>query len=99
VTTCDAFHRSVFGVPAIGFRKVNMQACAKKLNVLVSKTAAAMLIAGAMSLVISQPAAATAEFAKQTGKSCGQCHESPAGGKLKPYGEQFKANGNKPPNK
>ena len=35
-------------------------------------------------------------FAQQTGKACGYCHANPAGGgKLKPAGEKFKANGNK----
>ncbi len=34
------------------------------------------------------------EFAAQTKKPCGACHENPAGGgKLKPFGEKFKANG------
>jgi len=47
-----------------------------------------------MSLIVSQPAAAKPEFAAQTGKPCGTCHENPAGGgKLKPFGEKFKANG------
>jgi hypothetical protein len=56
----------------------------------------ALLIAGALSVTISRPANATAQFGQQTGKPCGQCHENQAGGgKLKPFGEKFKKNGNK----
>jgi hypothetical protein len=56
----------------------------------------ALLIAGALSVTISRPANATAQFSQQTGKPCGQCHENQAGGgKLKPFGEKFKKNGNK----
>jgi len=65
-------------------------------SVLVCGTAATILIAGTTSLIISRPASATPAFATQTGKSCGQCHESATGGgKLTPVGEAFKANGNK----
>jgi len=45
---------------------------------------------------IATPTVAQAkpEFAAQTGLPCGQCHVSPAGGgKLKAFGERFKANG------
>ena len=67
-----------------------------KASVLVLGTAATILIAGTTSLIISRPASATPAFATQTGKACGQCHESAAGGgKLTPTGEAFKANGNK----
>ena len=56
----------------------------------------ALLVAGALSVTASRPANATANFAQQTGKPCGYCHANPAGGgKLKPAGEKFKANGNK----
>lgn len=49
-------------------------------------------------LIIAQPAAATAKFAKDTGKSCGDCHTNPAGGgPLTDLGAKFKANGNKMP--
>jgi len=49
-------------------------------------------------LIDSRPAAAKPEFAAQTGKPCGTCHENPAGGgKLKSFGEKFKANGFKLP--
>jgi hypothetical protein len=47
-------------------------------------------------IVMPHPAAAKPEFATQTGLPCGQCHSNPAGGgKLKAFGEKFKANGNK----
>jgi hypothetical protein len=70
----------------------------KKAFVLVCGTAAVILIAGTASLIISRPAEATAKFATETGKTCGQCHESATGGgKLTPFGEAFKANGNKMP--
>lgn len=60
--------------------------------------AAVIVIAGAAALVFSQPAAATAQFAKETGKSCGECHtNAKGGGALTPLGTQFKANGNKMP--
>jgi len=36
------------------------------------------------------------KYAKETGKSCAECHETPAGGALTPYGEKFKANDFKP---
>jgi cytochrome c5 len=60
--------------------------------------AAAIIIAAAAALVFSQPAAATPQFAKDTGKTCGDCHTNPkGGGALTPLGTQFKANGNKMP--
>jgi hypothetical protein len=59
--------------------------------------AAAIVIAGAAMLLLSQPAAATMKFAKDTGKSCADCHTGGKGGPLTPFGEQFKANGNKLP--
>jgi hypothetical protein len=56
-------------------------------------------IAAAISLVAVRPAAATPQFATQTGKACGDCHTSAkGGGALTPLGEKFKANGNKMPN-
>jgi hypothetical protein len=56
------------------------------------------LITGTAGLIISRPAEATAQFATDTGKVCGQCHESATGGgKLTPFGQAFKANGNKLP--
>ena len=75
-----------------------MKVNANKALVLISGTAAMILIAGTTSLIISRPANATAAFATQTGKACGECHQNAAGGgKLTPFGEAFKANGNKLP--
>jgi hypothetical protein len=71
-----------------------MKVHTQKAFALVCGTAAAILIAGTMSLIDSRSASAKPEFAAQTGKPCGNCHENPAGGgKLKPAGEKFKANG------
>jgi len=63
---------------------------------LVGATSAAIVIAGAMSMIGSRPAAATPQFAQQTGVPCAQCHQRPDGadGKLTPFGDSFKANGN-----
>jgi hypothetical protein len=75
-----------------------MKVNGKSALVLVFGTAAVILIAGTASLMISRPAEATAQFATQTGKACGDCHVSAAGGgKLTPFGEAFKANGHKLP--
>ena len=71
-----------------------MKAPAQRAVAVFCCAAAAVLIVGATSLIVSQPASAKPEFAAQTGKPCGNCHENPAGGgKLKPAGEKFKANG------
>jgi hypothetical protein len=44
------------------------------------------------STVTSTPVSATAAFAAQTGKPCGACHVSPAGGgKLTAAGQKFKS--------
>ena len=73
-----------------------MKVYAKNAFVLVCGTAAAILIAGTVSVTVSRQANATPQYATQTGKPCGQCHENPAGGgKLKAAGEKFKANGYK----
>jgi hypothetical protein len=59
---------------------------------------AALVMIGAVSLVISRPAAATQQFAMETGKSCADCHTNPkGGGELTAFGKEFKANGNKLP--
>jgi hypothetical protein len=53
---------------------------------------------GAIWLACALPAAATQQFATQTGEACGQCHVSPKGaGPLTPAGQAFKSNGNKVP--
>jgi hypothetical protein len=73
-----------------------MKVTANKAFILACGTAAMILIAGTTSLITSRPANATPAFATQTGKACGQCHQSATGGgKLTPVGEAFKANGNK----
>jgi len=60
--------------------------------------AAVLVLTGASALLLAHPANATAAFAAATGKSCGDCHTAPAGGgALTPFGEKFKANGNKVP--
>lgn len=64
---------------------------------LVGGTAAAAAIAGAMSMIDSRRAAATPQYAQQTGVSCVQCHQGPAGGKLTQFGEKFQQNGHKLP--
>ena len=75
-----------------------MRLNAEKAFVVGCSSAAAAVIAVAAALIVSQPAAATVQFAKDTGKSCGDCHTNPKGaGPLTPFGEQFKANGNKMP--
>lgn len=73
-----------------------MKVHARKAFAFVCGTTGAILIAGTMSVIMSQPASAKPEFAAATGKPCGACHSNPAGGgALKPYGQKFKANGYK----
>ena len=48
-------------------------------NALVVIFSTASLIASTACLVISLPAKATPQFAADTGKACGQCHESASG--------------------
>jgi mono/diheme cytochrome c family protein len=75
-----------------------MKVNAIKAFTIATGTAAAIVIASATALVISRPAGATAQFAAETGKSCGDCHtNAKGGGPLTPLGEKFKANGNKMP--
>ncbi len=70
-----------------------MGVTAKKATIVVCQTI------GAIWLGSAQPAAATQQFATQTGEACGQCHVNPKGaGPLTPAGQAFKANGNKAPN-
>lgn len=65
---------------------------------IITFVAAAALSGGATMILFPQSATAKPEFAASTGKACGQCHQNPGGGgKLKPYGEAFKANGFKLP--
>jgi hypothetical protein len=56
----------------------------------------AVFIVGAVAVFGAAPANAKPEFSAQTKLPCGQCHANPAGGgKLKAFGEKFKAKGNK----
>jgi hypothetical protein len=76
--------------------KINLHM--KKAFILLCGGAAAIVIGAAMSLTAVQSAHARPQYAAQTGKAYGQCHANPAGGgPLKPFGEQFKANGHKLP--
>ena len=53
--------------------------------------AVAILIAGTTIIVAPRQAQAKPEFAAQTGKPCGVCHQTPSGGgKLTAAGEKFK---------
>jgi cytochrome c553 len=55
--------------------------------------AATVLIAGAALTLAPRQAAATPQYATQTGQPCGACHVSPGGGgKLTARGENFKKN-------
>jgi len=69
-----------------------MTVSARKATIIVCNTI------GGIWLATAQPAAATQQFATQTGETCGQCHVSAKGaGPLTPEGQAFKANGNKAP--
>ena len=72
-----------------------MQVHAPKAVVLVCGTAAAILIAGAMSLTISRPANATPAYAQQTGKAAASATRTRRAAAPKSAGEKFKANGHK----
>ena len=86
--------RAVLVYDISAMENAKMQVHAKKAVIFVSGIAAALLIACAMSLTVSQQANAKPEFAAQTGKPCGACHANPAGGgKLTAAGEKFKAGG------
>jgi hypothetical protein len=75
-----------------------MKARHRRWYVLTCAAASVLAIAGAISLVVSRPAVATAQFAADTKLSCAACHTNPqGGGALTPMGEKFKANGNKMP--
>jgi hypothetical protein len=75
-----------------------MRKIARVSLAIASSISAIVAITGAAALLVSHPAAATVQFAKDTGKSCADCHTNPAGGgALTPLGEKFKANGNKLP--
>jgi hypothetical protein len=75
-----------------------MKVNASKAFTIATGSAAAIAVVGAIALILSQPATATPQFAKETGKACSDCHVSAkGGGPLTPLGEKFKANGHKMP--
>ncbi len=60
--------------------------------------AAAALILGLAVFALPRPADALPTYAKQTGRSCGSCHVSAAGGGPRnAFGKAFAANGHKLP--
>ena len=66
------------------------------LSVSACTLGVAALVGAVMLVATPHEVSAKAEFTQQTGLPCGQCHSNPAGGgKLKAFGERFKANGNK----
>lgn len=71
---------------------------AKKIFLVLGGCAVTALAAGAASLILSVPARATEQFASETHKACGACHQAKAGGgALTAYGDKFKSNGNQLP--
>jgi cytochrome c553 len=59
---------------------------------LVATASAVIFIAGMMITFAPRAAEAKPEYAVQTGRACGACHQNPSGsGPLKPAGEKFKA--------
>lgn len=70
----------------------------KNLYITACGSLAALAAVGVVSLVLTRTASATAQFAKDTGKSCADCHTAAAGGgPLTDFGKKFQANGNKLP--
>lgn len=64
----------------------------------VGATAAGLVAIVVAGLLTSATTRATPQFAKDTGKSCADCHVDPKGGmNLTTLGAAFKANGNKLP--
>ena len=74
-----------------------ISALARKTGLcLLAGITCAVLFSWAAAVFGAAPANAKPEFAAQTKLGCGQCHTNASGGgKLKPLGEKFKANGNK----
>jgi hypothetical protein len=61
---------------------------------------AALAVGGALMIAAPRSADAKPEFAASTGKPCGTCHQNPSGsGPLKAFGNAYKANGYKLPEK
>jgi len=77
-----------------GIREIS--APARKKGACLIGITCAVLLGWAAAISGAAPASAKPEFAAQTKLACGQCHtNATGGGKLKPLGEKFKANGNK----
>lgn len=95
--------RNVYQWTSSGQLEIDIKESAMKVNLgktflFACSMAGAVVVTGAISLLAAPRAAATAQFAKDTGKSCGDCHSNASGGgALTPFGEKFKANGNKMP--
>lgn len=69
-----------------------------QVNPAVLACATAAAAATVFLAIAPRPAAATAQFATDTGKACGDCHTAAAGGgPLTAFGQKFKDNGNKLP--
>jgi hypothetical protein len=84
--------------PESSAEKIAMKTPTKRAYLFTAGAAAALVLAGTTVVLTPRPAMAKPEFAAQTGKACGVCHQNPGGGgALKPYGEKFKAAGNKLP--
>jgi hypothetical protein len=67
---------------------------------LLGALAAALVVGGALTIIVPAPAAALPAYASTTGKACGACHTNPAGGGARTaYGDAFAANGHKLPAK
>lgn len=59
---------------------------------------AVLALGGALAIAIPRSAVALPAYTASTGKSCGACHENPAGGgALTALGDAFAANGHKLP--
>jgi len=67
----------------------------KRLGMIGILGGATLLIGGIAIALAPRPATAKPEFAAQTKKPCGFCHQNPAGGPLTEAGSKFKANGYK----
>jgi hypothetical protein len=77
-----------------------MEPNSKRSNLVASASvgAAGLVLVGVICVLAARPALATAQFAKDTGKSCGACHTATAGGgPLTPFGKKFHDNGDKLP--
>ena len=71
---------------------------ARRMSVVAGSCAVMSVAIGAAALMQPVPAKATEQYATETGKACGACHQAEAGGgPLNAYGDKFQANGDKVP--